>query len=118
MYQRFIDRLVHWMDSCAPLLSLLATPRAVSRSLSSSTAKRYEADPLGLFAGNHLAGQKQVLGLGHTAQQMARPMPHDRRRRCPSRVWPSTIFAFLAAIEMSAISATTRPGADRGPVDR
>ena len=36
----------------------------------------------------------------------------------PRRVWPSISRAFFAAIEMSAISAAARPGADRRAVDR
>ena len=33
----------------------------------------------------------------------------------PRRVWPSTIFALLAAIEMSASSPATRPAPTAGP---
>ncbi len=99
----------------APSASRSATSSARACSSSSRHRQRHEADALGLLAGDGVAQQQIVLGLGHAAEER----PDDRGVIAGGDAELGVTVdqpRGLAAIEMSARIATTSPAPTAAPL--
>ena len=116
--QLFSAYLVQRIALCEPGGEPARPPsRAVSCSSSWLDAQRHQADPLGLLAGQRLAGQQVVLGLGHAAQQR----PDDRRVVAGRDAEPGVPVddpGVRRGDRHVGEQADDQPGADRRALDR